>query len=417
MIQTFFSRLTGVQKRYVIGAFVLVVWLCGMVFLHEMLMDLPDIDKLENYTPPLVTKIYDIHGETVTELFTERRTVIPLNEIPVNLQNAFLATEDEHFFTHWGINPRGILRAALSNLRHGRVVEGGSTITQQLSKVIFFTQEKTITRKVREFLLAMQLEHHYSKEEIFQLYLNQIYFGSGAYGVEAAARGTYFREENTFRISTWPNVRSWPDFRVLRAPIPRLLNPQNTYAPPCLGAQSRMRRSGFITTREETEANQVPINSQRVPVAPPAGAYFVEYLRQILEPKYGENSLYQGGFSIYTTLDLKMQRAGEAALNKSLAEFDIQAAKDRVSLMAELKKQKKPIPPAMLSSATFKVQGALVALDPHTGEIRAMVGGREFKESQFNRIYQAQRQPGSAFKPFAWLAAVDGGLTGRNDCR
>lgn len=408
MIHRFFDRLSTVQKRYAVGAFLLALWLCGMVFLHEMLLDLPDIDKLENYTPPLVTKIYDIHGDLVTELFTERRTVIPLNEIPVSLQNAVLATEDEHFFEHWGINPRGILRAALSNLRHGRVVQGGSTITQQLSKVIFFTQEKTLTRKIREFLLALQLERHYSKEEILQLYLNQIYFGSGAYGVEAASRTFFGKHVKDLSLAECAILAGLP--RSPRTYSP-LLNPQNTVRRRAW-VLSRMRRSGFISSEEETVSNQVPINSSRTAVAPPVGAYFVEYLRQQLEPKYGDNALYQGGFSIWTTLDLKAQRAAEQAMNKSLAEFDIQAAKDRANQLAELKKQKKPIPAVMQSTTPAKVQGALVALDTRTGGIRAMVGGREYKESQFNRVYQALRQPGSAFKPFAWLAAIEGGMTG-----
>src|SRR3954470_10538294 len=230
------------QKRYAVAGLVLAGWLLGMVLLHQLLLDLPDIDKLENYTPPLITKIYDVHGDMVTELFTERRTVIPLNEIPVNLQNAFLATEDEHFFTHWGINPRGIVRAALSNLRHGRVVEGGSTITQQLSKVIFFTQEKTLGRKVREFLLAMQLERHYSKEEIFQLYLNQIYFGSGAYGVEAAARTFFGKHVKELNLSECAILAGFPRYP---RNYPPLINPQTP-----LGRRSwvlwRMRGSGFI---------------------------------------------------------------------------------------------------------------------------------------------------------------------------
>jgi penicillin-binding protein 1A len=399
--------MTAVQKRYAVGALFVAVWLCGMVFLHQMLLDLPDIDKLENYTPPLITKIYDINGEIVTELFTERRTVIPLHEIPINLQNAFLATEDQHFFTHWGINPRGIVRAALSNLRHGRVVEGGSTITQQLSKVLFFTQEKTLSRKIREFLLAIQLERHYAKEEIFQLYLNQIYFGHGAYGVEAAARTFFGKHVKELNLSECAILAGLP--RSPRNYSP-LVNPQATLRRRAW-VLSRMRRSGFIKPEEETMANATPINAQRTPVVPPVGAYFVEYLRQILEPKYGENSLYQGGYSIYTTLDLKMQRAAEEVMNKSLSQFDSQAAKDRAAQLAELKKQKKPLPP-VTSTTTVKVQGALVAVDPRTGGIRALVGGREFKESQFNRVNQAQRQPGSAFKPFVWLAGMDDGMTG-----
>jgi len=356
LFHALFDRLTNVQKRspdgrrpfagspgerYAVGALGLAGWLLGMVFLHQLLLDLPDIDKLENYTPPLITRIYDVHGGIITELFTERRTVIPLNDIPVNLQNAFLATEDDHFFTHWGINPRGIVRAALANLRHGRVVEGGSTITQQLSKVLFFTQEKTITRKLREFLLALQLEHHYSKEEIFQLYLNQIYFGSGAYGVEAAARTYFGKHVKELNLAECALLAGLPRSPRNYSPFQ---NPQ-TASRRRAWVLSRLRRSGYITIREETEANQVPMVTQKIPVAPPVGAYFVEYLRQMLEPKYGENALYQGGYSIYTTLDLKMQRAGEEAMNKALAGFDVQAAKDRAQQLADLKKQKKPIPP------------------------------------------------------------------------
>ena len=191
VLKTFFEQLTTVQKRYAVGALILGGWLLGMVILHQLLIDLPNIDSLQHYTPPLVTRVYDRNNEIITELFTERRTILPLSDIPVNLQNAFMATEDQYFFEHWGINLKGIARALVANLRHGRVVEGGSTITQQLSKVLFFSQKKTFTRKLRELLLAIQLEHNYSKEEIFQMYMNQIYFGAGAYGVEAAAR-TYF---------------------------------------------------------------------------------------------------------------------------------------------------------------------------------------------------------------------------------
>ena len=357
-----------------------------MVFLHQLLLNLPTTDALETYTPPLVTKIYDIHGEIITELFTQRRTVMPLAEIPVNLQNAILATEDEHFFSHWGINLRGIARAGLVNLRHGKVVEGGSTITQQLSKVLFFTPERSLSRKMRELLLAIQLEHNYSKEEILQMYLNQIYFGHGAYGVEAAARTFFGKHARELTLSDCALLGGLP--RSPRSYSP-FLNPQ--------GAQrrrswvlSRMRRSGFISTKEESEANLVPINSQKLQVLPPAGAYFVEYLRQILEPKYGENALYQGGYSIYTTLDVKMQRAAEEVMNKALSDFDVERAKVREQELKEAKKTKNALL-VDIATTTVKVQGALVAIDPHTGGIRAMVGGRDFKESQFNRATQAQR--------------------------
>src|ERR1035437_9374114 len=240
-----------------------------MAVLRQLLLDLPNIDTLQHYTPPLVTRLYDCHGEVITELFTERRTVLPLSAIPINLQNAFLATEDQSFFGHWGINLKGIARALVADLRHGRVVEGGSTITQQLSKVLFFSQKKTFTRKIRELLLALQLERHYSKEEIFQMYMNQIYFGHGAYGVEAAARTLFGKHAIELNLAECALVAGLPRSPKTYSPF---LNPAN--AKRRRGwVLSRMRKSGYITPREETEAGQVPIRSDKGPMAPPVGAY------------------------------------------------------------------------------------------------------------------------------------------------
>jgi penicillin-binding protein 1A len=405
MLKMWFDQLPSVQKRYVLGLALLAGWLLGMVILHQLLLDLPDIDTLQHYTPPLVTRIYDRNNEIVSELYTERRTVLPLSEIPVNLQNAFMATEDQFFFQHWGINLKGIARALIADLRHGRVVEGGSTITQQLSKVLFFSQKKTFTRKLRELLLALQLERNYSKEEIFQMYMNQIYFGHGAYGVEAAARTLFGKQAKDLNLAECALLAGLPRSPKTYSPF---FNPKNAQRRRAW-VLARMRKSGYITSREESEANFVPIRSDKEPFTPPVGAYFVEYLRQILDPKYGDNALYQGGFSIYTTLDLNMQRAAEEVMEKNLAQFD----KDRQAILqAELKAAKKSKKVVIdVSTTTAKVQGALVALDPRTGEIRALVGGRDFKESQFNRAIQAQRQPGSAFKPFVWTAAMDDGMT------
>ncbi len=407
MFKVWLASLSSVQKRYVLGATLLAGWLLGMVVLRFLLTDLPDIDSLQHYTPPLVTKVYDRNNEIVTELFTERRTVLPLSDIPVNLQNAFMATEDQYFFQHWGINLKGIARALIANLRHGRVVEGGSTITQQLSKVLFFSQKKTFTRKIRELLLAVQLERNYSKEEIFQMYMNQIYFGHGAYGVEAAAKTFFGKHARELTLAECATLGGLPKSPKTYSPI---LNPKNAQRRRAW-VLSRMRRSGYITAHEETEANLVPIGPDKSTNAPPVGAYFVEYLRQLLDPKYGDNALYQGGFSIYTTLDLKMQRAAEEVMSKYLAAFDAEKQKELLAAAAAAAKKSKKKAPIVVSTTTAKVQGSLVALDPRTGEIRALVGGREFKESQFNRVTQAQRQPGSAFKPFVWTAAVDDGMT------
>jgi penicillin-binding protein 1A len=410
MLDRLSAYLTTIERRFALGAVILAGWLLGMVILHQLLTDLPDIDTLQHYTPPLVTRIYDRNNELITELFTERRTVLPLSEIPVNLQNAFMATEDQYFFQHWGINLKGIARATIANLRHGRVVEGGSTITQQLSKVLFFSQKKTLTRKIRELLLAIELERNYSKEEIFQMYMNQIYFGHGAYGVEAAARTLFGKHAKELNLAECALLGGLPRSPKTYSPF---LNPENARRRRAW-VLSRMRKSGYITVREESEANQTPIRADKAPLVPPVGAYFVEYLRQILDPKYGDNALYQGGYSIYTTLDLKMQKAAEEVMEKDLTGFDVDRQKELQQAYKEAlkaaKKSKSHLP-ILVSSSTAKVQGSLVALDPRTGEIRALVGGREFKESQFNRVTQAQRQPGSAFKPFVWAAAMDDDMT------
>jgi penicillin-binding protein 1A len=397
--------LSTMKNRYALGALALAGWALLMVVFHILLRDLPDIDALQRYTPPLITKIYDRHNEIVSELYTERRTILPLADIPVSLQNAFLATEDQAFFDHWGINMKGILRAAIANLRHGRVVEGGSTITQQLSKVLFFSQKKTLTRKIRELLLALQLERNYSKEEIFQMYMNQIYFGHGAYGVEAAARTFFGKQARELTLAESALLGGLPKSPRNYSPF---VNPQSAQRRRA-SVLSRMKRAGYITNREETEANLVPLKTERPPMSPPVGAYFVEYLRQMLDPKYGDNALYQSGFSIYTTLDLKMQRAAEEAMEKHLAEFDKEKQKEFDEAQKAAKKAKKA--EVVTSTTVPKVQGSLVAIDTRTGEIRALVGGRDFKESQFNRVIQAQRQPGSAFKPFVWTAAVDSDMT------
>jgi len=406
MLKRWWQRLTSLPAQAMVGILVLATGSLGAVVLHQLLADLPNIDSLENYTPPLVTRILDVHGETISELYTERRVVIPLRDIPISLQNGFLATEDQSFYEHWGINLKGIARAMIANLRHGRVVEGGSTITQQLSKVVFFTQAKTLSRKLRELLLALQLERNYSKQEILQMYLNQIYFGHGAYGVEAAAKTYFGKPVRNLNLAECALLAGLPRSPKNYSPF---LNPEAAKRRRAW-VLSRMRREGYITAKEETEASTVPMASQKGPNQPPVGAYFVEYIRQVLEPKYGENGLYRSGLTIYTTLDLKMQRAAEEAMNQALDQFDKEKQKERDAEILARKKSRKPLLPT-LSTSTAKVQGSIVAIDPHTGGIRALVGGRDFKESQFNRASQAQRQPGSAFKPFVWAAAVDGSFT------
>lgn len=379
-----------------------------MIMAKRLFSNLPPIESLENYTPPLVTRIYDIHNNLISELYTERRTMIPLQDIPLNLQRAVMATEDQHFYEHWGVNIKGIVRAMLTNLRHGRVVEGGSTITQQLSKVIFFGQQRTFSRKIRELMLAVQLEHTYSKDEILQMYLNQIYFGHGAYGVASAAKIYFGKDPQQMTLAECATLAGLPRSPRFYSPF---LNPERAHGRRAW-VLSRMRRSGFITPEQEREANAEPLTTEKGATQPPVGAYFVEYLRQLLEPKYGDSGLYQGGYSIYTTLDVDMQRAAETVMAQYLSDFDKDKAKEfAAKRAAEAKHRKRGAPEVVVSTTVPKVQGALVAIDPHTGGIRAMVGGRDFRESQLNRAVQTQRQPGSSFKAFVWTAALDDAMT------
>jgi len=369
--------------------------------------DLPSTSSLVQYRPNLITKIYDINGELIDELYMERRTLVPLHEIPVDLQNAVLAIEDTNFFNHWGLDIMGVIRAFIRNFKAGQVVQGGSTITQQLAKVMFLTPERKIKRKIKELILAMHIEREFSKEEILQFYLNQIYFGEGAYGVEAAAK-VYFNK----------NVRDLTlDECAMLAGLPRApsaYSPENNiylaYRRRAIVLR-RMRTLGFISREEEIEANSKPLPVRTYEKPKKASAYFVEHIRKKLLPEFGANMLYKGGLRIYTTLDLKMQNTAYETLVSQLEMFD--QIKER-----ELKEEKMKeegitsIEEVELSTSVFqKVQGAIVAIDPRNGQIRAMVGGRDFEESEFNRAVQAKRQPGSGFKPFIYTAAIDNGFT------
>jgi penicillin-binding protein 1A len=305
----------------------------------------------------------------------------------MNLQNAFIATEDNDFFDHWGISTKGILRAAVTNFLKRKVAQGGSTITQQLSKTIFLTSEKTILRKFKELLLTVQLERNYTKEEILQLYINQIYFGAGGYGAESASKIYFGKSVRDLNLAESALIAGLPKAPNYYSPFKSIERAKQRRAV----VLSRMRDLNFITKEQEEEANNYPIPDRKNLQEQTAGYYFIEYLRILLEPKYGTNVLHKGGLSIYTTLDIKMQRAAEKALAENLNNFDTQMAGNK-------------------SAANKKVQGAIMAIDPKTGAIRVMVGGRDFKETQFNRAVQAKRQAGSAFKPFVYTAAIDSKL-------
>ena len=364
------------------------------LYINSLIREIPPVETLQSYSPALSTKIYDRNGTLIYELFTEKRRLTPLNEIPENLKKAVIATEDTNFYFHYGFSPRGIIRALINNtfFRKSRGIQGGSTLTQQLSKTIFLTKERTISRKIKELIMSIQLERNFSKDEILELYLNQIYFGNGAYGIDAASK-IYFSKS--------PQELTLAEAALLAG----LVKAPNYYSPFKNPEQAKKRRKtvldrmltvGFIYENDYKNALNETIPTEKPPIASNICPYFVEYVRLQLEPVFGEDMIYRGGLSVYTTLDADYQKAAEAALESNLSEIEKDPA-----FVSNLARQQK-------SSST--IQGAILATDVKTGGILAMVGGRDFKTSQFNRATQAMRQPGSSFKPIIYTAALESGF-------
>jgi len=347
---------------------------------------LPSVTALEKLEPLKGTKVYDENDDLVTELHVERRIFVPLGQVPRALRDAVIATEDRRFYYHWGVDPIGISRAIVQNYRRGRIVEGGSTITQQLAKVLFLTPDKSLQRKLKEAILALEIERRYPKDRILEMYLNQVYFGQGAYGVEAASR-TYFGKsvsEVTAREAA------------LLAGLPRA---PTTYTPFEHPQAARQRREIVLRQMVEygalKEADARKIAKSDLGLIPPerrrtTAQYFLDYVQQLLEAKYGADMVFKGGLSVYTTLSPTMQLAAEESLRDGLRTLEGRSAKARPGEHPE---------------------GAIVTIEPQTGYVRALVGGYDFFRSEFNRAVQARRQPGSAFKPFVYMAALEAGFT------
>jgi penicillin-binding protein 1B len=320
----------------------------------------------------------------------ESRRIVPLSAIPVSLQQAVLAAEDARFYSHHGIDAVGVVRALVINLREGRFAQGGSTITQQLAKNFFLSPKKTIGRKLREAELALALELRYPKKTILEMYLNKIYFGQegarGIYGVEEAA-GFYFSKraadltlEEAATLAAV--IRSPNRYSPFRAPAAASVRRNTVLA--------RMRQLGMIGEEEYRRSSRAPLRTKARRSPANLAAYFADYIQRVAEDDLGGEKLFRTGYRFYTTLDPVQQVAAEEAVAKGLAEIG---------------KTARP--------AGEPLQAALVAVDPATGEMTAMVGGRAYGESQFNRAADAKRQPGSAFKPFVLLAAMEGATEGR----
>ncbi len=360
--------------------------------------DLPSTDALERITPPVKTQVFDVRNQIIGEFYKENRSLVPLKQVPRNLTAAFISVEDRRFYQHWGVDVFRIGKAAIKDIMSRSAAEGGGTITQQLARNLFLTHEKTFTRKMKETLLAMEIERRYTKDEILQMYENQIYFGSGAYGVQAAARVFFDKDVQQLTL---------PECALL-AGLPR--NPVG-YDPRRRPDAALRRRSivlramldtGAITRTQYAQAQASPlgVTPERRPRQAP---YFLEAVRQYLDERYGSNLLYEGGLKVYTTLDLQLQHLAEDALERQLSALEV-ANGYRMRYSAPAGRRAAP------GELPRYLQGSMLAMDPRSGAVRVMIGGRDYTDSQFNRALQSRRQTGSLWKPFVYVAAIDEGM-------
>ncbi|MFH1362286.1 MAG: PBP1A family penicillin-binding protein [bacterium] len=352
-------------------------------FSLQILNQLPNVETIASYVPSETTQIFSSDGKVLARLHREEnRQVVPLSKISVYMQYALIASEDPSFYRHHGFDLYGIFRASIKNLMYGRFVEGASTITQQLARNLFLTKRKKITRKLAEIVLAMQIEKKYTKEEILELYLNQVYFGHNAYGIESAANlyfGKHAAELNLAESALIAGLIRGPE---LYSPYHnfKLSKKRQVYV------LNKIVEANFVPFEEANQASLfnlefTPENMKRRGELAP---YFVSHILKELIDQYGKEKVYHEGLRVYTTLDPDMQLAAEDIINKFIS-----SEGQRYNFS----------------------QAALISIDPRTGYIKAMVGGVDFYESKFNRVTQAKRQPGSAFKPFIYTAAMEQGLS------
>ena len=368
--------------------------------------DLPSIEEIYNIEPPLVTTIYGAGGEVLQKYHYQNRILVPYSKLPPHLIQALVATEDSRFFDHWGVHWKGVLRALFRNLWGGFGTQGGSTITQQLARMLFLTREVTLARKIKEAFTSIKIEHTYSKQEILEMYLNNYFFENRSYGIETAARSYFNKNTESLTLLEAATLVAIVNAPARYSPIksPRRALMRRNYV------LSRMRAEGYISAPLCDSLQQLSIEldlSQNVPGEAP---YFTEMVRQYLIDKHGEEKFYGGGLAVYTTLQPRLQRVAEEAIR---VQTD--------TIQKRIESRYPPNHPAYtieyydsvgdsLAHRYKEIQAAFVAIDNATGDIIALVGGKDFSEWKFNRAVQSTLQPGSAFKPFVYTAAVHAGF-------
>jgi len=356
----------------VIALLMVAVGVTGCAIYTSMSSQLPDPDIANARGRDQTTVIYDRTGKTLAKLYAEEnRQVVSLSDMPEQLKQAVIATEDRRFYEHEGVDPLGIARALYTDIKLGEKAQGGSTITQQYVKQAFVTSEKTLKRKLQEAILAQRVEQRYTKDQILENYLNTIYFGHGAYGVEAASRAYFGKSVSKLSLPESAMIAG-----VIKSPgrYSPYLEPENASKRRAT-VLAQMKAQGYIDEIEHAEALASPIETAGLKAPSTKAPYFVEWIKSQLVDAYGEHAVYRGGLRVHTTLDPKAQAAAEKAIKKVLDEKGDPSA-------------------------------ALVAVKPGTGEVLAMVGGRDFEKQQYNVAVQGRRQPGSSFKPFVLATAL-----------
>lgn len=428
------------------------------------LIETPDLETLIKEKPLQVTRVYSDKGEIIGEFAKENRIPVPIKKMPKNLKNAIVAVEDENFYRHGGIDPMGIARAILRNIETGRKAQGASTIPQQLARILYLSREKSYSRKLKEMVIAIKISQKYTKDQVLELYLNRIYLGHGMYGVEAASNFYFGKPVDKLSLSECALLAGLPQRPEIYSPFRSMAKAKSRRSQ----VLDRMVDEGYITKKQATNAKLTPIYVSKRRERFTASNYFVEQVRrQIVEdPNYGYAALYQEGLRIYTTMNSPQQRAAQDVLRNHLEQFEINQ-QARINSIGKTKKGEvkaetmayakivkvvsstelsvtvngqptklylpEEVPylkkenilkpdnylqvkvlgvnsrkqPVIKFVGGQHIQGALIAVDPSNGQIKAMMGGYDFTESEYNRAMQAYRQPGSAFKPIVYAAALD----------
>lgn len=336
-----------------------------------------------NMRPAVSSQVFDSHGRLITTLHSDQnRLPIDINKVPQNLQNAFIAAEDNRFYEHIGIDPIGIFRAIFANLTNRGIAQGGSTITQQLAKNAFLSQEQTLKRKIQEAMLALEIEHKYSKKEILEMYMNQIYFGQGAYGIQTAAKTYFNKDVNELTLTQCAMLAGLPKSPNYYSPFNNLNEAKKRKNV----VLDQMVKYGYVSAAEAEDAKNQDLGLSKSHQSKEADEYasFIDYVSQQVAKKYGDDALYKEGLKIYTTMDVDKQHAAVRAMRNLPNNYTDE-------------------------NGLTQPQAAIVSIDPKTGHILAMVGGRG--QDSFNRASMAVRQPGSAFKPFVYLTALQHDMT------